>query len=253
MYERTGRYYALFGPAAVTTPAEEEFLGHWSAGRTRALDLGAGLCGPASVLARLGLDVLAFEPCPVLAALALDRLARGSEVTGRVTLVEGEVGALDEPFRADLILMRSVWMLVDDEARRVALKAMRHHAAPGAVLIIDARTAALDWAEREAPPEEKRIGHTVYRRSTRYRRLPSGATEVNWVIDIERFGRRVESVEESFVVRADTPSDLGDRLRRAGFAIERTYQAYDLAAPFVDGAAMLVAVAVDAGRHHISH
>src|SRR5262245_26112725 len=134
MYERTGRYYALFGPSAIVTPAEEAFFRHFSATGSRALDLGAGLCGPATVLAHLGLEVLAVEPSAVLAALALDRLGRGDEDAQRVTLVEGEVADLHEDFRADLILLRSVWMLIDDRARAVALEAVRRHAAPGAVL-----------------------------------------------------------------------------------------------------------------------
>jgi len=61
MYEKTGRYYALFGPKAVTTSAEIGFFRHWSAGCSRALDLGAGLCGPATALARIGLDVLGLR------------------------------------------------------------------------------------------------------------------------------------------------------------------------------------------------
>lgn len=243
MYEKTGRYYALFGPKAVTTSAEEAFFRHWAAGRSRALDLGAGLCGPATALARLGLDVLAVEPSPILAALALERLGHGADPTARVTLAEGEVGALDEPFRADLILLRSVWMLIDDEARRVALDVARRHAAPGALLIVDARTVALDWADRAGPEEEKRIGHTVFRRRTRYTRLRDGGTEVHWVVDAERFGRHVESAEETFVVRADTPAGVTEALRAAGFAIERLYQAYDLGAEFAHGASTLVAVA----------
>jgi hypothetical protein len=62
MYEQTGRFYAFFGPHAVVTDEEKRFFAHWSTGCRRALDLGAGLCGPASTLAQLGLEVLAFEP-----------------------------------------------------------------------------------------------------------------------------------------------------------------------------------------------
>lgn len=242
MYEKTGRYYALFGPSAVTTPAEERFFRHWSAGRSRALDLGAGLCGPSTVLARLGLDVLAVEPSPALATLALDRLGREA-IEQRVTLVEGTVASLDEPFRADVILLRSVWMLIDDEARRVVLAAARRHAAPDAVVILDARTAALDWADHPAPQEERRLGHTLYRRHVRYTRLPGGGTEVYWAVDVERFGRRIESVDETFVVRADTPEGVARDLRSAGFNVAHTYRTYDLDAPYSPGAAMLVVVA----------
>jgi hypothetical protein len=117
MYEQVGRYYALFGPTAATTAAEERFLAHWTQSRTRALDFGAGLCGPALVLSRLGLEVLAFEPSPVIATLALDRLSRDCGVENSFTLVEGPTPTFDVPFRADFILMRSVVMLLNDSDR----------------------------------------------------------------------------------------------------------------------------------------
>ena len=160
MYEQTGRYYALFGPKAVVDEAEMAFFRHWANGRRRALDFGAGLGGPALQLASLGLDVLAFEPSPVLAALALDRLGRADPSNGTVTLVEGASDAFDEPFAADLLLMRSVWMLLDDAQRATALRTLRRHSAPGAVLVIDARTETLRWADDPGPHvEDKRIGH----------------------------------------------------------------------------------------------
>ena len=243
MYEKTGRYYALFGPAAQTTPAEEAFFRHYGQGRSRALDLGAGLCGPATLLAKLGLDVLAVEPSPTVAALALDRLGRASADAPKVTLVEGDVSALDEPFQADLVLLRSVWMLLDDEARAVALDAVRRHCAPDALLVVDARTRALDWADRPGPQEQRSVGHTVYRRRARYARRANGDTEVHWVVEAERFGRLIDVAEESFLVRADTLVGLSEDLRRAGFVVERAFAAYDLQVPFAEPSAMLVAVA----------
>jgi Methyltransferase domain len=245
MYERTGRYYALFGPKAVVEEAETTFFRHWTQGRRKALDFGAGLCAPAMHLASLGLDVLAFEPSPVLAALALDRLSRAPPETGRVTLVEGDSAALSEPFAADLLLMRSVWMLLDDAQRAASLAALRRHAAPGAVLVMDARTDALTWAHDPGPHhEERRVGHTVYRRSTRYSRRTDGATGVHWTVTVERFGRTLEQAEESFVVRADTADGLSRELAAAGFRVERLYSAYDLARAYEPGQAMIVAAAV---------
>ncbi|MGH8286731.1 MAG: class I SAM-dependent methyltransferase [Steroidobacteraceae bacterium] len=243
MYERTGRYYALFGPKAVTTDAEERFLRHWARGRERALDLGAGLCGPATMLARLGLDVLAFEPSPILGALALDRLGRVSDEGGNVTLVEGDTATFAEPFTADLLLMRSVWMLLDDAQRKLAIEALKRHCAPGARLIVDARTAALFWADKGGSDEERRIGHTLFRRSNRYARLADGSTQVHWIVEVERFCRRVDRVEESFTVRADSADDLSRDLSAEGFAIEQLYAAYDLDAPYAAGSEMIFAVA----------
>jgi hypothetical protein len=239
MYERTGRYYALFGPKALVDEAETAFFRHWAQGRQRALDFGAGLCGPAAHLASLGLDVVAFEPSPVLATLALDRLARSES---SVTLVEGK--AFSEEFAADLLLMRSVWMLLDDVERKAALETLRRHSAPGAVLVMDARTAALPWANDPGPHvEEKRVGHNVYRRSTRYSRKPDGATEVHWTVTVERFGRKLEEAEERFVVRADSPDDLRRQLAAIGFRVELLYAGYDLERACAPGDAMIVCTA----------
>ena len=228
MYEATGQYYALFGPQAGVSDAERAFLAHLAAGRQRALDFGAGLCAPAMALAAIGLEVLAFEPSPTLVPLALDRLGRADDaIARRITLVGGAVEDLNEPFDADLLLMRSVWMLLDDRQRGAALAALLRHAAPDAMLIVDARTAALSWADAPEAYDERVIGATRYRRSTRYERR-AGGTHVHWTIEIERFGKTVGRCEEAFFVRADTLSGLAEALRCGGFAIERSFGGYDL-------------------------
>jgi SAM-dependent methyltransferase len=243
MYEQTGRYYALFGPKAAVTSEERQFFAHWATGRQRALDIGAGLCGPAMMLAELGLEVLAFEPSPILATLAMDRLSRDEHAAHSITLVEGQVDEFAEPFAADLILMRSVLMLLDDDERAVALEAAQRHAAPEACLIVDVRTAALPWVENGGATEERRLGQTVYRRHTQYAREANGATRVSWKVEAERFGRTTALAAESFNVRADDLGALTGLLRQHGFEIEKSYASYDLERPYASGEAMIVAVA----------
>ncbi|HZH43506.1 MAG TPA: methyltransferase [Lysobacter sp.] len=243
MYEQTGRYYALFGPHAAVTAEEQRFFAHWAQGRRRALDFGAGLCASAVMLSRLGLEVLAFEPSPVLAALAMDRLNRGDDAARRVTLVEGPPETFAEPFAADLILLRSVLMLLDARERAIALAAVARHAAPGARLVVDVRTHALAWAEQGEATEERALGHTTYRRRTRYTRGPDGSTGVAWTVEAERFGRAQGVAHEHFRVHADTAAGLTGLLAAHGFVVERLYAGYDLDREATDGAAMLVAVA----------
>ena len=243
MYEKTGRYYAFFGPHAVVTPEEERFFAHWAAGRRHALDLGAGLGGPATMLARLGLEVLAFEPSPVLAGLAMDRLGRGDEAARSVTLVEGPVAALSEPFRADLILVRSVLMLLDDDARVEVLAAAARHAVSGALLVLDARTSALNWAEKGDQTEERTLGSTVYRRVTRYKREGDGSTTVDCSVFSMLYGTTRSLGEESFRIRADTAEGLRRLLSSHGFAIEQMYGSYDLSRPYQPGEPMIVVAA----------
>lgn len=243
MYEQTGRYYAFFGPAAKIPPEEIRFFQHWTAGRRRAMDLGAGLCGPATMLARLGLDVLAVDPSPDLAALAMDRLNRGDDTERSVTLVEGPVETLSEAFAADVILLRSVLMLLTDEERSAVLDAARRHAAPGARLICDVRTAALSWADEESKVEERCLGHTTYRRSTRYSRDASGSTRVEWLVQSQRFGHTREVASETFRVRADTEQGVRGLLQGFGFEVRQLYGAYDLDHPCDAGSPAMVAVA----------
>jgi hypothetical protein len=244
MYEKTGRYYAFFGPHASVTAEEEGFFAHWAAGRRRALDLGAGLCGPAMMLARHGLEVLAFEPSSALAALAMDRLNRGDDMARSVTLVEGPVAALAEPFRADLILIRSVLMLLDDDARAEVLAAAARHAAPGAALVLDARTSALTWAEKGDQTEERALGSTVYRRVTCYAREEDGSTRVDWSVFSTLFGTTRTLGNESFRVRADSVEDLGKLIGSHGFAIEEVYGSYDLGRRYQPGDPMIVVAAL---------
>jgi SAM-dependent methyltransferase len=243
MYEQTGRYYAFFGPHAVTTPDEEKFLAYWSNRKRRALDFGAGLCTSALLLARFGLEVFAYEPSPLLAALAMDRLNRDSDLARSITLLEGSTEALTESFEADFILMRSVFMLLNNEERRAALEAVRRHSSPGARLVIDVRTSALPWAEQGAVHEERRLGGTLYRRHTQYVRQVDGSTSVHWEVEGERLGRTFHIAEEDFTVQADTVSGLTSLLSTQGFEVEQIFGAYDIDRPHADSDAMLVAIA----------
>jgi SAM-dependent methyltransferase len=243
MYEQTGRYYAFFGPHAVVTPEEKQFFGHWTAGCRRVIDFGAGLCGPASTLAHLGLEVLAFEPSPVLAAIAMDRLNRGDDIDRSITLIEGAPETFATSFTADLILMRSVVMLLNSAERAIALRAAAKYIAPGARLILDVRTPALPWIARGTLEEERRLGSTIYRRRTRYTRGDCGATHVHWTVEAERFGLATALAEEHFDVRADTVDGLKEVLVNAGFEVEKLYSAYDINRPYSDGEEMIVAVA----------
>jgi SAM-dependent methyltransferase len=243
MYEQTGRYYAFFGPHATITPEEEKFLAYWSNGKRRALDFGAGLCASALVLARLGLEVFAFEPSPLLAALAMDRLNRENDLARSITLLEGRTEELAESLEADFILMRSVFMLLNSDERDAALEAVGRHSAPGARMVIDVRTSALPWAEQGTLHEERHLGRTLYRRRTRYTRQVDGSTRVHWEVEGERPGRTFHIAEEDFTVQADTVNGLKDLLSIKGFEVEQIYGAYDIDRPRAEGDAVLVAVA----------
>jgi len=243
MYEQTGRYYAFFGPHATITPDEERFLAYWAKGRQRALDFGAGLCAGALLLARLGLEVFAFEPSPLLAALAMDRLNRDNDLARSITLLEGRTELLDESFQADFILMRSVFMLLNSGEREAALEAVRRHSAPGARMVIDVRTSALPWADQGVLHEERHLGGTLYRRHTRYFRQVDGSTRVHWEVEGERAGRTFQIAEEDFTVQADTVDGLNNLLSAKDFEVEQIYGAYDINRGHAQGDAMLVAVA----------
>jgi SAM-dependent methyltransferase len=243
MYEQTGRYYAFFGPHAAITPAEEKFLAYWSNGKHCALDFGAGLCASALLLARFGLEVFAFEPSPLLAALAMDRLNRESDLARSITLLEGPTQELAESLEADFILMRSVFMLLSNDEREAALEAVCRHSAPRARMVIDVRTSALPWAEQGTLDEARHLGRTLYRRHTKYTRHEDGSTHVHWEVEGSRSGREFLIAKEDFNVQADTANGLKNLLSNKGFEVEHMFGAYDIDRPHAQGDAMLVAVA----------
>jgi hypothetical protein len=243
MHDHPARYHALFGPDAPVTQAEREFLEYWTTEQHRALDYGAGLCGPARVLSQLGLDVFAYEPSPIIAAVALDRLNRKTVLGKGVTLLEGSPETLSETVAADFILIRGVFMLLNDEERRMALDAVSRHSVHGARLILDVRTAALPWAEQGGLIDEKRVGHATYTRHISYIRDSDQSTRVTCKVTSTKFGKTTLVAQEEFRVRADSPDHLRDCLAQNGFHIDRMYGAYDLAEPYTEGAHMIVCVA----------
>jgi hypothetical protein len=173
----------------------------------------------------------------------MDRLNRGDDLDRSITLIEGAPEFFAAQFSADLILMRSVIMLLNDADRAAALQAATNHVAPGARLILDARTTALPWIARGTLEEERRLGSTIYRRRTHYTRGDEGATQVHWTVEAERFGRTKALADERFVVRADTVGGLRELLATVGFEVEKVYGAYDINRPYSDGEEMIVAVA----------
>jgi hypothetical protein len=195
------------------------------------------------LLARFGLEVCAFEPSPLLAALAMDRLNRENDLARSITLLEGPTAELAESFEADFIIMRSVFMLLNSDEREAALEAVWRHSAPGARMVIDVRTSTLPWAEQGTRSEERRLGRTLYRRHTTYTRQVDGSTRVHWEVDGERSGREFLIAEENFTVQADTADGLKNLLSNKGFEVEQIFGAYDIDRPNADGDAMLVAVA----------
>lgn len=173
----------------------------------------------------------------------MDRLNLGDEVARSITLVEGPIETFAEPFAADIILIRSVLMLLNDVERQAVLDAARRHAAKQARLIVDVRTTTLPWADKGVTSEERRLGQTALRRHTKYARGAGGATHVHWRVEAERFGRTQEVAAETFCVRADTPECLTAVLRQHGFVVEQLYGGYDLDQPYVADSPMVVAVA----------
>ena len=75
------------------------------------------------------------------------------------------------------------------------------------------------------------MGHTTFRRITKYSRDGNGSTLVEWLVQAHRFGRSWDVVQERFTVRADTAHGLGALLREFGFAVKQLYGAYDLRQP----------------------
>jgi SAM-dependent methyltransferase len=243
MYEQFGRYYAFFGAQASVTSEEQRFLAHWTVGRRCALDFGSGLCEPALILAELGLEVFAFEPSPILALLAMDRLSRGSEPSRSITLLEGRAEDLSESFKADFILMRSVLMLLNNDERQTALRAVVRHAAPEAQFVFDVRTPALAWANEKIQMQERYLGRTLFRRISTYERTSDGGTVVHCVVEADRNGKALRVAEEDFTIRTDSAEGLRDLLSETGFEVLQLYGKYDLTKTYEKSDEMIVAVA----------
>jgi hypothetical protein len=134
-------------------------------------------------------------------------------------------------------------MLLNDSERAAALDAVVRHALAGARLVVDVRTAHLPWAERAPVEDERRLGHTVYRRTVTYSRTPACSTLVHWATHVERFGREISIAEEEFIVRADTVDSLRALLGARGFKVETLYGEYDLEHELRPEDAAIVAVA----------
>lgn len=96
--------------------------GAYDAQQARIIDVGGGTGGFAVPLAELGHRVQVIDPSPDALA-SLDRRARESGVSDRVTALQGDLSSLlevAEPGNADLVLCHGVLEIVDDPADALA-------------------------------------------------------------------------------------------------------------------------------------
>jgi len=128
------------------------------------LDLGAGTGRVALHLAGRGHRVVAVERDPLLAeALAERAAARGLE--DRVEVVPEDVRELPRGRRHPLVIapMQLLHMLGGSAARRRALRAVRHHLAPGGLFAATVLAEPLPPSGRSEPlPDVREVGGWIH-------------------------------------------------------------------------------------------
>lgn len=149
----------------------------------RVLDIGAGIGGPARTMARhFGATVTALDPTVRFAELARE-LNRRCGLEDRITVVQGEAGALPFPDQSfDLVVTQAVWASVEDKDAMFA-EACRVLAPGGRMAIfeivagpaVEEFAYPVPWANG---PEEN---HLVSAEEARRRAVAAGFEPGRWL------------------------------------------------------------------------
>jgi SAM-dependent methyltransferase len=217
------------------------------------LELGCGTGRVAVPLAEAGLTVVGLDRSPDMLAIARrKRTALPSDVRRRLRFVEADMTEfrLGRRFGLAFAAFRVFMHLLDPEAQRASLAAVRRHLRPGGLLVIDVFDPKLGWLEPGGPgPEDDvEVRHPVTGHRVRRLGVDRTVDPVTQRLTIRmRFtesddaGRAVREEVEDLVLRWTYRHELWHLLERTGFERVAEYSDYAGAPPRYGGEIIAVA------------
>jgi SAM-dependent methyltransferase len=218
-YERSARYYDLFG-----AKDDGDFLAELAARcGGPALVAGAGTAREALVLADAGLEVVAFDASAAMLAVAAGKVT-ARKLACRVRLVQADCRRFSFRRRFPLVVALNVFdHFVADGDAAAALRNVKGHLAPGGRAALNANTPA--WRPSVDPTEETRtLGNRRVTRRVKF--APTTRRNVYAVelwFDVFRRDQLVERHLEKSEARLFRPDEVRRLAASAGLTVEGTY------------------------------
>jgi SAM-dependent methyltransferase len=204
------------------------------------LDVGAGTGRVAIPLAERGVKVWCVEPSLAMLRVFRRKLARmDSDVSGRITLVEGDAAGFKagRTFPAAFMSGSFDHLLSDDE-RLQALSNIAGHLEHGGLLVFDVGLGYMNDSPLK-PAGERTIGDTTYRRSVGRKILPGGTLEYLLVFETVEGGRVKERIEQKSFAGTIDREGVHRVLEAAGFDVTMEFGGYG-STPYSPGDDILV-------------
>ncbi len=218
-YERSARYYDLFGARD-----DGDFLAELAARcGGPALVAGAGTAREALVLADAGLEVVAFDASAAMLAVAAGKVT-ARKLACRVRLVQADCRRFSFRRRFPLVVALNVFdHFVADGDAAAALRNVKGHLAPGGRAALNANTPV--WLPSVDPTEETRtLGNRRVTRRAKF--APTTRRNVYAVelwFDVFRRDQLVERHLEKSEARLFRPDEVRRLAASAGLTVEVTY------------------------------
>lgn len=196
-------------------------------------------CGTGRVLlplARQGYQVTGVDVSPAMLAVARSKVA-AEDLADRVTLVEGDMKALDLAGRFNLVFVavNSFMHLLTTDDQLAALTRIRQHLNPGGLLVLDLFNPdlgrLLDFRGQlglEKVMTDPETGHRLMRFHTQTVDLGQQTIRVTFIVDAVDGEGGVRRTLFPFSIRYLFRYELELLLRHAGFQVEAIYGSYDL-------------------------
>jgi methylation protein MtfA len=237
-YEQSAHLYDRFD-----TKENIAFFHHYAAEAGEILDVGAGTGRIALPLARRGVRVTCVEPSPAMRQAFERKLAEAPALRPQITLLAGDAASFDLGRTVPAaFLSGSFDHLLDDEARRGALRNLHRHLSPGGTLVFDVFLGLMKEAPL-APAGTVQTERGEIRRLVGGRVLPGTIRETVLVFEVYEQGELVERIEERSPVGITDRESVHRLLDETGFAVRREWRDYDFT-PYEAGDALLIVEAV---------
>ena len=216
--------------------------------QTPILEVGAGSGRLTVPLARAGHEIVAVDDSPSMLRLLRERLEQeGTDVRGRVRIVEGDICDLDLAMPHDLILVPFYTFnyLLTPRSQRMALGRLRHHLASSGQLLVDVFIPRRRLAQPTREPE-LRVDTVDSVTGDRVRGWNS--YQVDERLQVEDRTQSFEVIERDGTVRKrtftvrrryDFPKYLEKLFGDCGFSVKHVATGYEGRAPAHDAEQLL--------------
>ena len=236
-YEKAAHLYDIFD-----TKDNIDFFYYYGKEAGVILDIGAGTGRIAISLADRGIKVVCIEPSPAMRKEFLKKLINQSELTDKITLIDGDVQTFKISEIFPTIFLSGTFDHIPDSDRVISFKNINRHLKIGGKLIFDVYVGGMKDSPLSLTDTVKKEIYE-YKRFISTKVFPDNTMEVMLVYEVYKQGNLTEKIEQRSSAVVTTRTKVNQLLNETGFTIRKEFGNYDCS-PFREGDSFLIIEAI---------